>query len=135
MLRPAPPPHTHPETFTLRDRLPMNTSTSLTYGELIATLGLLVGEHVCVPIQDGTPDGAQGRSSFQATGALRRLPLPWAPAFAVGDVFTLVLDEPDFEAASLWTFDGNRSYEVRLQFGDVHLKLGTPERVGTDEGR
>lgn len=54
------------------------------------------------------------------------------PTFAVGDLFVLVLDRPDFREARLRTHDGHSFYAVFMAFGAVHLTLADVGSAGMD---
>jgi len=107
--------------------LPHDVRRPLSFGELIATLDSVIGETVAAPV------GNLGlRSRFVAIGELRRRELSWAPAFSIGDLFVIVLDEPDYRSASISTYDEDARFEITLTFRDVSLSIGSPDLLAGD---
>ena len=102
--------------------LPHDVRQPLSFDELIATLDSVIGETVAAPVDNLGP-----RSRFVAVGELRRRELSWAPAFSIGDLFVIVLDEPDYRRASLDTYDGNTHFAITLTFREVTLSIGSPD--------
>ena len=113
----------------MRADLPDEADKSLDFDALLAVLGDLVAENVCVEVDN---DRVRG-SRFTASGSLRRIAGPAGlPTFAVGDLFVLVLDRPDFREARLRTHDGHSFYAVFMAFGAVHLTLADVGSAGMD---
>ena len=107
--------------------LPHDVSQPLSFDELIATLDSVIGETVAAPVE-----GLGERSRFIAVGEPRRLELSWAPAFAIGDLFVIVLAEPDYRSAGLSTYDGNTHFHISLTFREVTLSIGSPDLLAGD---
>lgn len=100
------------------------------YGTLIETLDLLVGEAVVVDVALGPTR----TSRAAASGTLVRMPSGALPGhlFGVGDLFVILLDEPDLSTAHLRTFDGNDFFEVTFRLGQATLILSDPGLNGMD---
>jgi hypothetical protein len=112
----------------MRQGLPDHADAALDFEALVAVLDQLAGEDVCVDLGD-----TRFASRFAASGRLRRTVGPSGlPAFAVGDLFVLVLDQADFEDARLRTDDGHSVYAVSMAFGAVRLRLADVGSAGMD---
>lgn len=112
--------------------LPSETKGPLTFTELLSTIDLVVGEVVCARFDTQQQIEPVSQTVFQASGILRPLELSFAPSYAVGELFILVLDESDFVAADIYTFDGNSFYEIGMQFSKARVIIGSPEHMGAD---
>jgi hypothetical protein len=117
----------------MRDELPEECTKELDYRALVDTLSLVEGETVCVQINglSSRPSGGEApRIGF--VGRLRNIGYSWAEGFAVGDSGRILLYEPDFVSASLWTYDGNDFFALTIRCGDVEFLVGD-ESYANDE--
>jgi hypothetical protein len=102
----------------VRTDLPADVNRPLTYNELLAALRTITGESV-----EATLAGAGRRSRFVAAGRLHDTRRARTPTVAIGEHFTMVLDEQDFVAGHLHTLDGNATFALRLRFASVELSI------------
>ena len=118
----------------MRDELPEECTKELDYRALVDTLSLLDGETVCVQINglSSRPGGDDKSPRIGFVGRLRNIGYSWADGFAVGDGGRLLLFEPDFVSASLWTADGNDFFAITIRCGDVEFLVGD-EHYAFDE--
>ncbi len=107
----------------MQNELAEECTRELDYRALVETLLLLEDEEVCLMILglQLNPGGKGPRAAVR--GVLRKTGHP-GDSFAMGDGGRLVLYEPDFVSASLWTYDGNDYFELTIRFGDVSFLVG-----------
>jgi hypothetical protein len=107
--------------------LPEEYRGSLDFPGVIATLGSLVGEVICVNVGSAQ----QSLSRLDVVGALRQLTSRTPGAvFAIGDGGHLSLDEDDFRSARLGTLEGNFYFTLTMELRHATLLIGDVELVG-----
>ena len=118
----------------MRDRLPKEFERELDYRGLLDTLALLEGEYVGLALgglSSRRPLGGRA-ARLGVAGQLRRITYSWADVFAVGESGRLLLYEPDFVSAALWTYDGNDFFRITIQLGDVTFLIGDESELSDE---
>lgn len=98
----------------------------LDYDALLATLDLLDGETVCIPVLHSAQEWG---TAFEVTGTLHRA-RPDDAFFKIGDSGYLLLVESNFVSASLSTLEGNFYFRIEIVLRTGTIELGDPELLG-----
>jgi hypothetical protein len=107
--------------------LPREAEVSLDFGALVATLGLLEGETVCL-----SQDFGDGRSSLQILGELALYSFGDRTGVAIGSSRLHLSPENEIEA-TLRTFDGNDFFRVWLTIGGTSFVIGDPDSLASSD--